>query len=302
MLNSQSQIEVVAPPPRAGSWTPEQAFAYCRKIALGHYENFPVGSLLVPRARRKHFYSIYAFARAADDFADEGKLSRGERLRQLGEWRAALERAGRGEADHPVFIALRATIEECRLPLQLFHDLLDAFTLDVERSRHQTFEDLLSYCRCSANPVGRLILLLFDYRDEELHRLSDDICSALQLTNFWQDILIDLAKDRIYLPQADLAKFGYCEDDLRAHRYNDSYLAMMNNLAERTEALFQRGKPLCKRTAGRLSIELRLVWLGGTNLLAALKQERFNIFAHRPTIGNGKKLQILFMALMPGFF
>lgn len=298
MVSAHSQVETL----QAKRWTSAEAFDYCRKIALGHYENFPVGSLLVPRAQRRHFYSIYAFARAADDFADEGTLTRAERLASIGHWREQLTRCARGTAAHPVFIALAETIDACDLPLQLFHDLLDAFTLDVERSRHASFEDLLSYCRCSANPVGRLILLLFGYRDEELHARSDDICSALQLTNFWQDILVDLAKDRIYIPQQYFEQFGYSEADLRAHCYDARYISMMTSLAEQTRALFVRGRPLCRQVAGRLSIELRLVWLGGTSLLGALTAQRFNIFAHRPTISRAQKLQILVKALLPGMF
>ena len=285
--------------PTHSRWTQSEAFEYCRQIACRHYENFPVGSLVVPHAKRQHFYSIYAFARAADDFADEGSLPKNERLEKLSEWRDALERCLSGDASHPVFIALAETIERCQLPAQLFHDLLDAFTLDVVRSRHEKFEDLLAYCRMSANPVGRLILHLFDYRDEELHMLSDNICSALQLTNFWQDILVDLAKDRIYLPQADMSRFGYSEKDLRESRYSDEYIEMMKSLDERTEELFLRGRPLCSRVGVRLGLELKLVWLGGTSILEALRRARYNIFAQRPTLGPVQKLKILFTALLP---
>lgn len=290
----------------ARRWTRAEAFEFCRKLACSHYENFPVGSLVVPKSIRRHFYSIYSFARIADDFADEGSVPVPERLHQIAQWRAALERCvnlkGDFTGEHPVFIALAETIDECQLPLQLFHDLLDAFTLDVKRSRHETFEDLLDYCRCSANPVGRLILLLFGHREEPLHKMSDGICSALQLTNFWQDILVDLAKDRIYLPQKEMAKFGYSEQDLHAKVYNKQYLAMLESLDARTEELFQFGKPLCNKVGGRLGFELRLVWLGGTNLLNALRQQQYNVFAHRPTIGTSRKLAILLKALRPGSF
>jgi hydroxysqualene synthase len=313
------------------AWTYDEAYEYCRRIALGHYENFPVGSIVVPRAQRRHFYSVYAFSRFADDFADEGDFSPAERLANLENWRALLAQTVNAVnavndaptntlttskiapasnhpvalahlPNHPVYIALAETIRQCQLPAQLFHDLIDAFVLDVKRSRHQTFADLLAYSRCSANPVGRLVLLLFNHREEHLHQLSDKICTALQLTNFWQDVLVDLAKDRIYLPQNEMATWNYSEDDLRAGRYNDSYIAMLNSLADRTQQMFNEGKPLCNLVAGRLNLELRLVWLGGTSLLHALQKAHFNVFAHRPTISNFQKITILLRALWPGKF
>lgn len=276
----------------------EQAYAHCRKIALGHYENFPVGSILIPSHLRRHFFSIYAFARGADDFADEGSLTPGDRLRLLEEWRAMLRAAVAGNATHPVFIALAETIREHRLPEQLFHDLIDAFSLDVRRSRHQTFADLIDYSRCSANPVGRLILLLFGYHDEELHLQSDAICTALQLTNFWQDVLVDLdGKDRIYIPLDEMAHYGYSEQMLRAGVYNEAYVAMMESLAERTFELFERGRPLYSAVHGRLKLELKLVWHGGTTILHALRQDRFNVFQHRPKLGISEKITLLFKLL-----
>lgn len=283
-------------------WTLATAFDHCRKIALGHYENFPVGSFLVPATKRPHFYSIYSFARGADDFADEGNLPKQERLDLLENWRDMLVNCQQNKVNHPVFIALAESIKVCELPLQLFHDLIDAFILDVKRSRHATFNDLLDYSRCSANPVGRLILLLFGHRDEHLHKMSDKICTALQLTNFWQDVVVDLAKDRIYIPQQEQTNFGYGESDLKANLYNDKYVKMMQSLADRTEEMFLEGKPLCQAVGGRLGIELRLVWLGGTSLLNALKKEQFNVFAHRPTIKTPQKVKILLKALIPGTF
>ncbi len=274
-------------------WSKVSAFNHCEKVALGHYENFPVGSILIPRAQRPHFYSIYAFARGADDFADEGDLLTQERLKLLENWRNLLIESQKGSVNHPVFIALAETISTYNLPLQLFHDLIDAFTLDVKRSRHATFADLLDYSRCSANPVGRLILLLFGHRDEELHQMSDKICTALQLTNFWQDVLVDLAKDRIYIPQEEQKAFGYSEMNLKANLYSDSYIKMMTSLADRTEDMFLQGKPLCNVVKGRLAIELKAIWLGGTSLLNALRQERFNVFAHRTTIKTPQKVKIL---------
>ncbi len=284
------------------SMTLDAAYEHCRRIALGHYENFPVGSVLLPKAVRKHVYAVYAFARAADDFADEGTFAPAERLSRIEDWRLQLDTCLVGEAVNPVFQALAATIPGYDLPRQLFHDLLDAFSIDVKRSRHPDFEALLDYSRCSANPIGRLMLLLFGYRDETWHRMSDEICTALQLTNFWQDILIDLEKDRLYLPQGEMARFGYSEDDLRAHRYNDAFVAMMTSLAERTQAMFDRGKPLCRAVPGRLGVELRLVWLGGTSILEALRRQKFDIFSRRPTISTSQKVKLLFNSFAPAAF
>src|SRR5215213_4544846 len=181
----------------------ELAYKYCEKLAKAHYENFPVGSLLIPKRLRKHFYSIYAFARTADDFADEG-YEHGERaeerIAKIHEWGRMLKQALCGQASHPIFIALAETQARFDLPPDLFEDLLSAFAQDVTRTRYESFEQLLDYCDRSANPVGRLILLLFGHKDEGLHQMSDSICTALQLANHWQDVGIDLRKDRVYLP------------------------------------------------------------------------------------------------------
>lgn len=282
--------------------TLEAAYEHCRRVALGHYENFPVGSVLLPKSVRKHVFAVYAFARAADDFADEGQLEKDERLAKIEDWRLQLDTCLVGQTVHPVFQALAATIPAYDLPRQLFHDLLDAFSLDVVRSRHADFDAIVDYSRCSANPIGRLMLLLFGYRDETWHRWSDEICTALQLTNFWQDILIDLEKDRLYLPVAEMARFGYSEDDLRARRYNEAFIAMMTSLADRTQALFERGKPLCRAVPGRLGVELRLVWLGGTSILEALRRRNFDIFSSRPTISTRQKVKLLFNSFAPSAF
>ncbi|HMY76522.1 MAG TPA: squalene synthase HpnC, partial [Blastocatellia bacterium] len=190
----------------------EAAYAYCRQMAESHYENFPVGSVLIPSQLRKHVYSIYAFARTADDFADEGYETSGltetQRLAALDDWQQKLDRCFAGDADHPVFIALAATVKDLNLPKKLLADLLSAFKQDVTKRRYADFDEVLDYCTRSANPVGRLILLLFGYRDERLHQLSDHICTALQLANFWQDVAVDIQKDRVYLPEDDMARFG----------------------------------------------------------------------------------------------
>jgi len=277
-----------------------EAFGYCERVARAHYENFPVGSLLVPRDRRAHVYNIYAFARTADDFADEGydtPLTESERLAALDDWERQLEDCYRGRASHPVFIALGETVRELRLPIQLFSDLLSAFKQDVVRRRYADFDEVLDYCRRSANPVGRLILLLFGYRDEHLHRLSDHICTALQLANFWQDVSVDLQKDRIYLPEDERRRFGCTEEDLKARRFNECSAALMQFQVERTRELFERGRALPALVRGRLAFELRLTWLGGMRILERIERQRYDTLSRRPKITTLDKITLLAKAL-----
>ncbi|MBL8203881.1 MAG: squalene synthase HpnC [Blastocatellia bacterium] len=265
-------------------------------MARAHYENFPVGSLLVPKEKRKHVYSIYAFARTADDFADEGygtATTPSERLRLLEEWEFQLERCYRGIALHPIFIALAETVRELRLPIQLFRDLLSAFKQDVVQTRYADFDDVLDYCRRSANPVGRLILLLFGYRDEPLHALSDSICTALQLANFWQDVAVDLEKNRVYLPQEDLWQFEYNEDELLAREFNQRYADLLKFQVDRTWQLFAEGKPLPKLVQGRLSFELSLTWHGGTRILELIERNGYDTLSQRPKITKWDKIVLL---------
>jgi hydroxysqualene synthase len=286
-------------------WSVDAAYEYCEKLARSHYENFPVGSILIPRPLRKHFYSIYAFARTADDFADEGyaeNYSERERLELLEEWRGMLRQAIKGHATHPVFIALRQTQAEFDLPVALFEDLLSAFMQDVTVSEYATFEELLDYCRRSANPVGRLILLLFGHRGEQLHSWSDDICTALQLANHWQDVAIDLAKGRIYIPAEDLARFGLSSDDLENSRSDDRFRRLMQFEVGRARELFARGKPLCVSVSGRLGLELRGVWLGGMRILDLIEQNGYDVFTRRPVIAPADKLRILSLAARKGAF
>jgi hydroxysqualene synthase len=265
----------------------DEAYAYCGRLTRSHYENFPVGSLLVPKNKRRHVYSIYAFARTADDFADEGydtPLSQSERLAALDEWGRQLEACYRGDAEHPIFVALAETVRELQLPAGLLRDLLSAFRQDVVKRRYASFAEVLDYCARSANPVGRLILLLFGYRDEELHRLSDHICTALQLANFWQDVAVDLDKDRVYLPQDELAHFGYGEEQLFARRFDERYAALLKFQVERTRELFMLGRPLVRRVSGRLSFELSLTWHGGMRILELVERAGYDTLRRRPAI------------------
>ena len=282
------------------SWPAGSAYAYCEQLARSHYENFPVGSVLVPRQLRKHFYSIYAFARTADDFADEGyaeNYSEQARLELLEEWHAMLRASDAGRANHPIFVALAETRSQFGLPITLFEDLLSAFKQDVTKRRYESFDELLDYCRRSANPIGRLILLLFGHRDEQFHKWSDDICTALQLANHWQDVRVDLAKDRVYLPAEDLARFQVSSDDLSRGDDGERFKQLMKYEVARARELFARGKPLCLAVKGRLGLELRAVWLGGSSILDRIEANDYDVFTRRPVITSTDKLRILLGAM-----
>ncbi|HKX29888.1 MAG TPA: squalene synthase HpnC [Blastocatellia bacterium] len=294
-IDSWNSIASPSPPGVA------EAFAYCERIARRHYENFPVGSLLVPKHARKHVYSIYAFARAADDFADEGYddgIEEGQRLAALDDWERQLEAAYRGEAAHPVFIALAATVRELQLPIELFRALLSAFKQDVVKRRYAGFDEVLDYCERSANPVGRLVLLLFGYREEPLHRLADCICTGLQLANFWQDVAVDLRKDRIYLPADEMTRFKVSVEDLREGRFSEGYAALLRFQVERTRALFEQGRALPDLVGGRLAIELRLTWLGGVRILERIAEQGYDTLRARPRITTLDKIRLVVRSLV----
>lgn len=296
---------ITQPLAERNEWPLDLAYDYCERLARSHYENFPVGSALLPKRLRKHFYSIYAFARIADDFADEGYgqgYSERERLEALDEWRRLLIESLAGRASHPVFVALARTASEFDLPSALFEDLLFAFSQDVTIRRYESFDQLLDYCRRSANPIGRLILLLFGYRDEQRHQWSDDICTALQLANHWQDVAVDLDKDRIYLPLEDLSRFEISVDELARRDANSSFKRLMKFEVERARAMFARGKPLCTSVSGRFGLELRSVWLGGMRILDRIEQNGFDVFTGRPVITSTDKLKILLMAASKSAF
>jgi squalene synthase HpnC len=274
-------------------WTPEEAFDYCARVTYDHYENFPVASLFLPKHLRKHVTAIYAFARTADDFADEPGYTPAERLDELEKWERQLNECYRGNATHPVFVALRETIQRFDLPAELFQSLLFAFRSDVTVRRYETFGDLLSYCSHSANPVGRLILLLFNYRNESLMSLSDTICTALQLTNFWQDVSVDLQKDRIYIPLEDFSNYGYTEEELRARQFTKEFADLMAFEVERTENLFLHGEPLLSEVGRDLSFELRLTVNGGRRILNKIRKAEYDVLRNRPMLSLIDKSSLL---------
>ncbi|MGH9821748.1 MAG: squalene synthase HpnC [Blastocatellia bacterium] len=306
-MTSVSTKQVRAPSsaidgPLAGgrTWSLHDSYDYCREIATSHYENFPVGSILVPKRLRRHFYSIYAFARISDDFADEGYAegySEPDRLSWLSRWGEMLAETYSGIVSHPVFVALGDTAERFELPISLFRDLLSAFSQDVRVNRYKTFDELLDYCRRSANPIGRLVLLLFGYKEQRLFEYSDEICTALQLANHWQDVRIDLEKNRIYLPQDDMEKFGVTRDDLKSAPSCEGIKRLLEFEVGVAADMFAQGKPLCTSVGGRLGIELRAVWLGGTTILRRIAANEYDVFNRRPVITAKDKLRILASAV-----
>lgn len=273
------------------------AYTSCERTARGHYENFPVASLLVPRHMRHHIAAVYAFARAADDFADEGSRPAADRHRLLDGWRerlrrcAASDQAGPGARDGEpantveIFQALGASIRTVPLPVSLFDDLLSAFSQDVDTTRYADWSALLDYCRRSANPVGRLVLRIAGHDDPRLDAWSDAVCTALQLTNFWQDLAIDFGRGRIYLPEEERRAAGAREDDLAAGDVSAPWRQALERAAARTRALFIDGRPVCDAVSGRLRLELRATWLGGVRILERLEAARFDVVGARPALG-----------------
>ncbi|HUL44081.1 MAG TPA: squalene synthase HpnC [Bacteroidota bacterium] len=262
-----------------------------------HYENFPVASLFLPEEKRPYIQSIYAFSRSADDFADELDRPPEDRLADLQSWEDMLRACYEGEAEHPVFIALRETVRNLDIPIQPLLDLLSAFRRDVVQNRYETFDDLLSYCRCSANPVGRLVLMIFGSREDELFLLSDHICTALQLTNFWQDVTRDRDKNRLYLPLEDLKRFSVSEGDWKTSQVTENTRKLIRFEVERTRNLFYRGVDLPSRVLPELQLELRLVWFGGMTILKKIEHEKLNVFLQRPRLNTLDKIIVLYRGM-----
>jgi len=282
--------------------TLEAAYAYCERLAQSHYENFPVASRLLPARMRPHIAAVYAFARLADDMADEGHRPAADRLADLEAWDARLSSIVAGSAPsagpHPeVFVALRATIDACRLPPALLHDLISAFRQDVTVTRYATWDDLLDYCRRSANPVGRLVLRVAGYDRADLDAASDAVCTALQLTNFWQDLEIDWKKGRIYLPAVTRDGARAREEDLTARRMTAEWRRALGEAVARTRRLFRAGVPVADGVRGRLRWELRATWLGGTRILDKLEAADYDVFTRRPALTRADVPPILWHTL-----
>ncbi len=254
-------------------------------LAVDHYENFPVASILLPRRLVPAVEAIYAFARSADDLADEGDAAPAERLAALQAYDAALDAIEAGAPqDDPLFRRLALVLATFELPLQPLRDLLSAFKQDVVTTRYPDFPRVLDYCRRSANPVGRLMLALYRVGDETSLRESDAICTALQLINFWQDVAIDIAKGRIYLPLDDLARFGVTQDAIEQGSMGPNWRALMRFEVERARALMLEGAPLATRLPGRIGWELRMVVQGGLRILEAIERVDYDVFRRRPRL------------------
>lgn len=267
------------------------AYTYCERLARDHHENFPVASRLLPAPMRPHIAAIYAFARRADDFADEPGPDVNERLRRLDDWTARLDRGmpalqteAASAGDDLIFVALENTIRAHQLPRSLFHDLLSAFRQDVVTTRYATWRDVLDYCRRSANPVGRLVLRVAGYDSPELDAQSDAVCTALQLTNFWQDLAVDWSRGRLYVPLEDRDRARAQDADLDRGRMTAEWRAALQRATQRTRALFQAGRPVCDAVRGRLGWELRFTWLGGMRILDKTEAMGFDVFNHRPSL------------------
>ncbi|MGE3706564.1 MAG: squalene synthase HpnC, partial [Vicinamibacterales bacterium] len=269
-----------------------RAYAACESLAQSHYENFPVASRLLPARMRPHVAAVYAFARIADDFADEGDAPAAERQARLRAWQARLHRAASSPAADPdrtapgsgepeqdehdlLFLAIGHTIRSCRLPVALFDDLLSAFGQDTMTTRYDSWSEVLDYCRRSANPVGRLVLRIAGAASDELDRSSDALCTALQLTNFWQDFGRDWRAGRLYVPRAVLAAEGAREDELGPGRLPDAWAHAIAACVEYTRRLFHDGRLVCDGVTGRLRFELRLTWLGASRILDRVEAGRF---------------------------
>jgi hydroxysqualene synthase len=282
-----------------------RAYAACEKMARAHYENFPVASRLLPRAMRPHIAALYAFARTADDLADEGRAPAAHRLEQLAAWRRRLHAAVLVEAvaapphahEDLILIAVAHSIRSLNLPIALFDDLVSAFGQDTMTCRYASWSDVLDYCRRSANPVGRLVLRIAGFSDEALDRSSDALCTALQLTNFWQDFGRDWRAGRLYVPREIADACGAREDDLAAGRITPAWSETLARCVRVTRDLFAAGRRVCDDTGGRLGIELRLTWLGGALILDRVEAARDRALDVRPTLGRSDGLPLLWQAV-----
>ena len=276
--------------------TAEEGRAYTRWLATHHYENFHVVSFLLPKRLHQDFYNVYAYCRWADDLGDEiGDTA--ESLRLLAWWRGELDRMYQGHATHPVFAALAPTVREYGIPRQPFSDLIDAFIQDQTVTRYRDWEELFGYCKNSANPVGRLVLYLCGYSDAGRQRLSDATCTALQLANFWQDVTVDLRKDRIYIPLDVMERHGYPVEDLFARRFSPAFREVMREIVEQARVLFLEGLPLSTRVDRRLAIDLDLFSRGGMRVLEKIEAQDYDVLRARPAVGRMERVGLLLGSL-----
>ena len=293
--------------------TLDEARSYCRRLATSHYENFSVATWFLPKPLHQHFFNVYAYCRISDDLGDEVGDSQVS-LALLERWEQELDATYRGleasapaagsealpistEVRHPVFVALAETIRSCAIPRHEFSDLLQAFRQDQTVTRYESFDDLLGYCRNSANPVGHLVLYLCGYKDEERQRLSDATCTALQLANFWQDVAVDWKKGRVYLPLEDLRRFGVSEEQIAEGRFNRQFGELMRFEVERARQWFAQGLPLATQVNRSLALDLELFSRGGLAILQAIEKQEYDVLARRPSLSKLRKLELVLRAL-----
>jgi squalene synthase HpnC len=285
-------------PPSAPSL--EDSQEYCRRLARTHYENFSVATWFLPKKLRQDFLNVYAYCRISDDLGDEvGDAATA--LVLLDEWQAELDACYIGNPRHPVFVALAETVRQFDIPKHEFSDLLIAFRQDQTVTRFETFDDLLGYCRYSANPVGHLVLYLCSYHDAGRQQLADYTCTALQLANFWQDVGVDYAKGRIYLPLEDLRRYSVSEEDLAQNRNTPAFCEMMKFEVERARQWFERGLPLLDKVDSELAVDVDLFSRGGQQILRAIERQRFAVLGRRPVISKTRKLALVARAAVGKF-
>ncbi len=271
--------------------TLENAYNKCREIALKHYENFPVGSLLFPEKNRKYVYSIYAFARTADDIADSDVLSVNEKLNALNDMWRKLEIIENNEvADDCIFFALSDTVKSLKIPVIEFKNLLTAFKQDSVKQKYDKFSELLDYSKYSANPVGHLVLYVSGLKDKHLFDLSDNICTALQLTNFWQDVSVDLKMGRVYIPEEEMEKYNYNYELLFQRKENNDFITLMKSLVNRTKLILKEGITLENELTGRLKYEFRTIYRGGMKILKKIEDIHYRVLSERVSIKTSEKI------------
>jgi squalene synthase HpnC len=273
------------------------AHSYCASLTRRHYENFTVISALLPRELRPHFQAIYAYCRWADDLADE--TEQGETaLAHLAWWRQELLNLYDGRPRHPVMMALQGTVEKYQIPSKPFLNLLLAFEQDQRQKQYDSIDDLVGYCQNSANPVGHLVLYLFESYDDERAVYSDEVCTGLQLANFWQDVARDAAIGRLYLPRADRERFGYSDTDFAAQRCNEAFRELLRFQVQRTQSYFDRGAALLPLIPRRVRVDVELFIRGGEAILRAIERQKYDVWARRPEVSKREKLSLMCQAML----
>ncbi len=282
-------------------WALQESLRYTRWLATHHYENFHVVSFLLPKRLHQDFYNVYAYCRWADDLGDEiGDTD--ESLRLLEWWRGELDAMYQGRATHPVFVALGPTVRQYGIPREPFSDLIDAFVQDQMVTRYRDWDELFGYCRNSANPVGRLVLYLCGYSDQERQRLSDATCTALQLANFWQDVTVDWKKDRVYIPLEIMERHNCTLAQIEAREFNQAFRAVMREIVAKARELFQQGLPLVGKVDRRLALDIDLFNRGGMRILDKIEAQDYNVLKERPSISKAERVMLLLAALIRAAF